>query len=251
MKKLLIGYTGFVGQNLLKQLHYDDFANSINIKEFIGRDYDEITIAAGDARKWIANQDEEKDYQHIKQLFNDIKSINTKRIIFFSTVDVYNKKIGNEDDLKDNIAIEPYGKNRYLLEAMIKTLPSEIYIIRIPGLFGKGLKKNLIFDILNRRDLSSFNLESKFQWFYLDNLKRIIHFALSCDIKELNVSTEPISVKDVVELLDYKMLGECRGSVLVNYNLQSKYSNMFSGRQYFYSKDEVCQQLLKFKKDFI
>jgi len=249
MKKLLIGYTGFVGSNLKKQIEYSYFANSQNIHEFAGMEFDEITIAAGDARKWIANQDKEKDFGHIQKLFTDIKMISAKRVIFFSTVDVFNKKEGDEDSLIGNVAIEPYGKNRYKLENMMKEFFEDIYIIRIPGLFGKGLKKNIIYDVLNEKDISGFNLESKFQWFYLDDLKYVIDFVITHKIREFNVSSEPLSVKNLLELLDYSEgLEICRGVTQVDYDFRTKFAPFLLGKTYFYEKKEIEEKLLHYVK---
>ena len=56
MKIALIGYTGFVGSNLLSQYDFTDRYNSKNIQDIHGKDYDLCICAGGRAPKWIANE---------------------------------------------------------------------------------------------------------------------------------------------------------------------------------------------------
>ena len=46
MKIALIGYTGFVGSNLLSQYDFTDRYNSKNIQDIHGKDYD-LCLCAG------------------------------------------------------------------------------------------------------------------------------------------------------------------------------------------------------------
>lgn len=57
MKSALIGYTGFVGNNLIGQAHFDDLYNSKNIGDACDREYDLLVCAAPSAEKWKANLD--------------------------------------------------------------------------------------------------------------------------------------------------------------------------------------------------
>ena len=82
-KKLLVGYTGFVGSNLKNQIQFDAFACSSNISSFSGAGFDEVFVAAGDARKWYANLHEDKDFSHINSLLESVTKIKAKRLIHF------------------------------------------------------------------------------------------------------------------------------------------------------------------------
>ena len=61
MKKAIIGYTGFVGGNIIAQSNFDYSFNTTNISDIEGRYFDLLVIAAPSAEKWKANQNPEKD----------------------------------------------------------------------------------------------------------------------------------------------------------------------------------------------
>jgi len=248
MKSILIGSTGFVGSNLRSQIEISEYASSKNIYQYKDVKFDLGYIAAGDARKWIANQSYTKDKEHIDILYKDISNIKIDTIIHFSTVDVYQNKFGYENPSINDISQEPYGNNRFYLEEKLRDICPNYYLIRLPGLFGPGLKKNIIYDINVGKDISNFNLNSSFQWFDLLDLKNIIDFVLNNNIRELNVCSEPLTV---YELLDLKKIpkGACltNNTNLVSYNIKSRYSKKFSGHDsYLYTKLEIIRKLLYF-----
>ena len=61
MKRCLIGYTGFVGNNLAEQTEFDFVYNSKNIHEIQGKTFDIVYCAGMPGTKWIANKNPEKD----------------------------------------------------------------------------------------------------------------------------------------------------------------------------------------------
>ncbi len=241
MTSLLIGSTGFVGSNLAEQGKFDAFANSKNILEFNGQRFDEVVVAAGDARKWLANKEPDADRLHIEKLADDIKSVITNRIILFSTVDVYGEKIGDEQDVSSAIRSEPYGINRYWLEREIVNSGVPTQVIRLPALFGNGLKKNLIYDYIHARDLSGFNPNSRFQWFDLSRLKGVMELVKEKGIAELNVCSEPISVQELITSLGGGKLGF--NAPLVSYDIRTRFGD---DNQYLFCKDQILSEIITF-----
>lgn len=149
MKIALIGYTGFVGSNLLNQYEFTDCYNSKNIQDIHGQQYDLCICAGVRAPKWIANEQPEKDLNDIQELMNHLAQAEIKTMVLISTVDVY----PDREDVDENTAIDesrlvPYGFNRRLLEKWVEQNYSEHLIVRLPGLLGQGIKKNFIRDIL-------------------------------------------------------------------------------------------------------
>ncbi|MDR8524423.1 Rossmann-fold NAD(P)-binding domain-containing protein [Shewanella fidelis] len=246
MNNMLVGYTGFVGSNLKDQINFDYLVNSKNINKVAGTCVDLLVIAAGDARKWFANQNPDIDLIHIQNLYRDVSQIEAKKVILFSTVDVYSSKDGVYEG-EFNISSEPYGKHRKLFEEMICSHFADVTIIRLPGLFGSGLKKNIIFDILNKRDISGFNPNSHFQWFFLKDLKRVIDFCSKHSLTELNVTAAPISVADLCIALHLDTESVCEDANLVYYNVCSKYASEFGGvKDYLYSKEETLELIVNY-----
>ena len=145
MTKALIGYTGFVGSNLLNQQTFDDCYNSSNISQIQNKNYEQVFCAGVSAKKWIANRDPVNDRENIQSLIEHLKTIKVKKFILISTVDVYPSPI----NVDENSAItldecQPYGKHRLELESFISNEFDSI-IIRLPGLFGTGLRKKYYF----------------------------------------------------------------------------------------------------------
>lgn len=150
MKKAIIGYTGFVGSNLINQNKFDLFYNSSNISEIDGKELDLLVIAAPSAVKWKANQEPEQDLQMIDDLISHLKKVKAKKVIQISTVDIYKNPINVDENTEiETEGLHPYGKNRFYLEEFIRKQFTNHLVVRLPALFGEGLKKNFIYDLLN------------------------------------------------------------------------------------------------------
>ena len=98
----LVGYTGFVGSNLLESHKFDKLYNSKNIREAYGLNPDLLVYAGIRAEMFLANQDPEADLRIINDAFDNIKIINPKKIVLISTVAVYgDDATGDEDKVID------------------------------------------------------------------------------------------------------------------------------------------------------
>ncbi len=146
--KALVGYTGFVGGNLAKSGKFDKLYNSKNIEEAFGTKPDFLVYAGVPSTKFLANKFPEKDKEEILNAFENIKKINPKELVLISTIDVYGKPnhVTEEDEA---ISSEPYGANRLFLEKLVREEFKDCIIVRLPALFGTGIKKNFIFDYIN------------------------------------------------------------------------------------------------------
>ena len=85
----LIGHTGFVGGNLVRQYAFEDCYNSRNIEQIRGRSYDLLVCCGVSAVKWQANQFPAEDRAGIDRLLENLASVTAARSILISTVDVY------------------------------------------------------------------------------------------------------------------------------------------------------------------
>lgn len=149
MRIALIGYTGFVGSNLLNQYAFTDVYNSKNIQGIQGKAYDLCICAGVRAPKWIANEQPVKDMSDIQELIDHLSKADIKTMVLVSTVDVYPEREDvDELTLIDESRLEPYGFNRRTLEKWVESSYPKHLILRLPGLLGKGIKKNFIRDIL-------------------------------------------------------------------------------------------------------
>ena len=144
---MLVGYTGFVGSNLDGSHSFTYRINSKNPNEAEGKSPDLLIFAGLRAEKYLANKAPEKDYEEMKRAFSQIKAIDAKKVVLISTVDVYKTPVNVDENSEiDTNGLNAYGLNRYRLEKMLREEYPDALIVRLPGLFGKGLKKNFIYD---------------------------------------------------------------------------------------------------------
>lgn len=160
--KALVGYTGFVGSNLYAEGKFDAVYNSKNIEEAYGTNPELLVYAGVRAEKYLANNAQEKDLELIRQAEENIRKINPRKLVLISTIDVF----GTPDKVDENSAVDPeglhaYGYNRYLLETWVRERFPDALIIRLPGLFGRNIKKNFIYDLIH--EIPSMLKETKFE----------------------------------------------------------------------------------------
>ena len=148
--KALVGYTGFVGSNIYDAGDFDAFYNSKNIQEAYGTEPDLLIYAGLRAEKYLANNAPEKDMELIYQAEENITKIAPKKLVLISTIDVFKNPLGvDENSDIDTENLHAYGLNRYRLELWVREKYPDALIIRLPGLFGKNIKKNFIYDYIN------------------------------------------------------------------------------------------------------
>jgi dTDP-4-dehydrorhamnose reductase len=240
----LIGHTGFVGTNLSKQFFFDKKYNSSNIREIEGEQFDLLICAAPSAVKWKINNDPIPDLCNISTIVNHLSKVKFKKMILISSIDVYGGEISKGFDERCSPPIDQhyYGFNRYIAERYFSSL-GDCSILRLPGLFGTGLKKNIIFDLINDNMLEKISLKTKLQWFDINKIKDQIDFILESNIRLLNVAPEPISTFEIVSDLFSEKLSKCKGLSDINYDVRTKYYNKYS-----YCKDQIKQDLFNFIK---
>ncbi len=150
MATALVGYTGFVGSNIYTAGKIDAAYNSKNIEEAYGTCPDMLIYAGLRAEKYLANNAPEKDMELILQAQENITKINPKKLVLISTIDVFKvPRNVDENSTIDTNNLHPYGYNRYQLELWVREKYSDALVIRLPGLFGKNIKKNFIYDYIN------------------------------------------------------------------------------------------------------
>lgn len=245
MKNCLIGYSGFVGGTLFKQASFDEYYRSINIHQIKNKEFDLVMCAGAAAQKWIANRDPVNDRKKIDNLIEILRTIKCRRFILISTVDVFKDPIEvDESTSVEESDLHSYGFHRRLLEKFVKNHFLNHLIVRLPGLVGPGLRKNVIFDFLNCNNLHAIESRGIFQFYPIVNLWYDIQRALEADLSLIHLTAEPISVSDV-SLLGF---GRPFNQPLINpparYDMQTQYAHIFgSSGRYQYSAREAIQAI--------
>lgn len=245
MATALIGHTGFVGSNLNDQAYFDDLFNSSNVTDMEGKEYDTVVCAGVQAKKWWANQNEEADWKGIKKLLDSLKKVQAKKIILISTVDVYPKPIDVDEDTElDGLENHVYGKHRLAVEKFVQDNFTDYLIVRLPGLFGPRLNKNVIYDLIHDNLLEKINPNGVFQWYDLNDLWTDIQIAVDNDLKLVNFATEPIETSEFVSIyFPDKKIGQDSGPA-GHYDFRSKYANIWKGENgYIRNKKKILERL--------
>lgn len=251
-KRCLVGYTGYVGSTLMKQTQFDDYFNSSNINLIRNKEYDLVVCAAAPAVKWKANQAPQEDLANIQQLIDLLKSVKANKFILISTVDVYRIPVNvDENTMIETEHMEPYGKHRYYLEQFVTEYFTEHLIIRLPGLFGKGLKKNFIYDLIHSNVLNLTHYKSEFQFYNMDHLWRDIQITLEQSLTVVNFSSEPVSAEEVAHQSLGLVFKNETDKQPIRYDMKSKFANLISNSPcasegYMVSKEEVLQEICSF-----
>ena len=243
MKQALLGFSGFVGSVLLKQVSFDSLYRSSNIGEIDGKSFDVVVCAAASAQKWIANRDPEADWQKIEALIAHLKTIRCNTFILVSTVDVFKDPLGvDEDTPVDEMGLNPYGLHRRLLEKFVEKHFVNHLIIRLPGLVGPGLRKNIVFDFLNGNNLHAIESRGFFQFYPVVNLWYDIQIALAAGLTLVHLTAEPLGVSD----LSLNGFGKAFDNVLPGtpaaYDMRTRHARVFGvASHYQYSARETIQ----------
>ncbi len=238
----LIGFSGFVGTTLLKQASFDAQYRSTNIHEIDGKDFDVVVCAGAPAQKWIANGNPAEDKAKIEGLISHLRTIACDTFVLISTVDVFKNPQGvNEDTAVDEEGLHAYGLNRRLLEKFVQEHFPKHVIVRLPGLVGPGLRKNVIFDFLNDNNLHAIESRGVFQFYPMVNLWFDIQTAMQEGLKLVHLTAEPISVADVALQGFGRAFTQELGNAPARYDMQTKYASQFgaAGRHQYSARETI------------
>jgi hypothetical protein len=243
MANALIGFSGFVGSILLKQATFDLLYRSTNIGDIEGQSFDTLVCAGAPAQKWIANREPEADRQKIDSLIGHLETIQCATIILISTVDVFKNPIGVDEDSRiDEEALHAYGLHRRLLEKFVERHFKKPLIVRLPGLVGPGLRKNIIFDFLNDNDVYAIDSRGIFQFYPMVNLWYDIQTACNAGLELVHLTAEPISVADIAKQGFGKPFDQTTDKPIVNYDMRTRHTQVFGALgHYQYSARETIQ----------
>ena len=245
MNNALIGFSGFVGSTLLKQRQFATLYRSTNIHEIENREFDVVVCAGAPAQKWIANRYPVDDRKKIDSLINHLRTVRCKIFILISTVDVFKEPIGVDESTNvDESGLHPYGLHRRLLEKFVEQNFSNHLIVRLPGLVGPGLRKNVIFDLLNGNNLHAIESRGVFQFYPMVNLWFDIQRAQAAGLSLLHLTAEPISVSDVSLHGFGKLFTQSLANSPVLYDMKTRHAEIFGSLgQYQYSVRETIQAI--------
>lgn len=242
----LIGYTGFVGSTLLKQGNFQALFRSTNINEIKEQSFDTVVCAGAPGQKWLANKEPENDHKIIMSLIEHLKTIKCKNFILISTVDVFkNPTAVDEQSHVEENKNSGYSHNRRLLELFVADHFSNHLIVRLPGLVGPGLRKNVIFDFLNDNNLQTIDSRGVFQFYPMINLWYDIEIAVNAGLNLIHLTAAPISVREVSKQIFKSPFEQVLTNDPAKYDLRTRHAKLFGSEHphYQYSSRETIQAI--------
>lgn len=245
----IIGYTGFIGGYLARQIKSKNLYNTKNIVNISKKNYDIVYCCAPSSAMWIAKKNPIEDFLNISNLIKNFKNIKTKKFILISTIEVYKKKNFCDENSSDfSNDVYSYGYNRYLIEEAAKKIFKNLLIVRLPIVYGLGVKKNIIFDLKNNNNLDLLNLNDSLQFYPVEMLLKDLRLALKYGVSNINLCSEPIKVKNLLKfcLIAPIVDNPLNRSRKRTYNMRSVYSYIWKNNKYTYKKDFILKDIKKF-----
>jgi hypothetical protein len=227
----LIGHTGFVGGTLLRARGFDDLYHSANIGEIGGKSYDLVICAGVPAAKWLANKEPEADRAGIAKLTDALGGVEAREFVLISTIDVYSDPASGADETAtiEPTLNHPYGRHRYELERWVAERFAGTRIVRLPALFGEGLRKNALYDLLNGNNVESINPAGRFQWYPMARLARDLEGVREADLDLVNLFTEPFAMAQIIDALFPDAPVGPAAEPAPGYDLRTRHASLFGG----------------------
>ena len=145
---VLVGSTGFVGGNLLAAHPFDAAYHSTDVQNGFGRDNGLVVYAGVPAAMYLANADPAADLAVMAAARENLRRLAPKKVVLISSICVFADSRGKtEADEPTPEGLAPYGANRLQLERWVREDWPDALIVRLPALYGKGLKKNFLYDL--------------------------------------------------------------------------------------------------------
>lgn len=145
---VLVGSTGFVGGNLMASHHFDAVYHSTNIEEGFVRANGLVVYAGVPAAMFLANADPAADLEVMRKARENLRRLNPQQVVLISSIAVYLDSRGkNEESPMETEGLSAYGANRLQLEQWVREDFPDALIVRLPALYGIGLKKNFLYDM--------------------------------------------------------------------------------------------------------
>lgn len=193
MRTALIGYTGFVGANIAASHSFTDVYNTSNIGDIRGRSYDLVATAASRADSYRINQHAAQDLAEIDEYIAVLSTVDIAQLVLVSTVCIYPGDTSPDETTPlSGQNLTPYGANRLHLEQALSTRFATL-AVRLPQLYGVGLKKGIVYDLLNHYRVEYIAPDARFQYYDLRRLWADVEVALDAGLHTLNVATPPLT----------------------------------------------------------
>ena len=245
----LIGHTGFVGGTLARSAPFDACFNSSNIGDLRGRHTGLLVCAGVSAVKWRANQDPAADRANIARLTDVLATATADELVLISTVDVYPEPDAgcDEDSPLDATANHAYGRHRLELETWCRERFPTVRVVRLPALFGTGLRKNALYDLLHGHMLGNIDPRAIFQWYPLDRLWDDIGVVRRARLERVNLVPEPLPMQAILDTVFPSVGTGVPVGPAPHYDVHTRHARLFgSAGRYIMDREASLAAIARF-----
>lgn len=221
----LIGYTGFVGSHLIQEGM--DLYNRSNLADLSGKVYDTLYCSALPAEKWRANLHPAEDRLNMERLMDALRTVRCTTFVLISTVDVL------------QYSNQPYGAHRREFEEWVSRTFDRVFIVRLPALFGHGLKKNALYDMMHGNNIHSLRSHWVFHWYNVEWVWDDIQAHIAADHRIVNLLTPALALSEVQTLLFPEIHLSSEATPAVHYDIPSEHG-------YTRSRDDLLRSMAEY-----
>jgi dTDP-4-dehydrorhamnose reductase len=226
--KALIGRTGFVGSTLAAQWAFDEAYASADVDRMRGRAYSLVVCAAAPGQKWLANREPAQDRARIARLVDTLSTFRAETMILISTVDVFRRPVGvDEGSPVVTEGLQPYGLHRYELELAVRERFPDAYVVRLAGLVGAGLRKNVLYDLKHARDVSAVDARAELQFYPTARLGRDLDAVVAHDLRLAHLTAHPLPLGRIAAECFGASLAAGAGEPVVRYDFRTRRADAF------------------------
>ena len=229
MADALIGHTGFIGGNLARQRAFAAWFRSTDIHTLGGRSFRRIVCAGAPAVKWKANQEPAADRANLQRLFDALGACDADELVLISTVDVFASPRGVTESDDPHGPNHAYGTHRLALEDFVRDRFPRVLVARLPGVFGPGLKKNVLFDLRANHRTGFIDPASVFQWYDVTRLSGDLDRALAAGLELVHLAPEPVPTAQILARYFSRTAVAAPSDQPLRYDLQTGHAAVFGG----------------------
>jgi hypothetical protein len=252
LKVAIVGHSGLVGSHITGKFPDAYKFNSQNIGEIRGQSFDLLFLSTLPAEKWKANKFPEADLETVHSISNQLQSVSSERTLLISTVDVFERPVGvSEDDVPIASNASGYGPNRLKFEGFVTGHFGDSWTVRLPGLVGQNLKKNVLYDLRHGKPVSEVAINSQFQFYPLSRTGDDLDTVLRSDPGLFHLVAEPLTMQEIADHIGIN--GKLFGTASVNaprYEVRSSKTSLWGKSGHFQvSKEESLRAIGRYLND--
>lgn len=211
MKVILIGHRGFLGSAVgahLSGLGIDWVGvDRDSYPRYRGTSADVLINANGSSDRRLAVTDPAADFAlNVASTMDTLRDFAIDRYVLVSSIEVYpnpsDRRGSSEEASIDPSHLTTYGLHKWMAELLVRRHARQALILRVGPLVGPGLRKNSIFDLLERRKLF-VDPRSALQYIDTRDVARAVWILMDGDDEIVNVcGAGQVVLEDVARDLD-------------------------------------------------